>query len=240
MAYVRKRRLTEAADLLAKTDTPILTIALECQFDSQAAFTRAFKNQFKETPGKYRKINERFKLLYKKKFDSNALKHRQQIITMEPTIIVKPEMKVIGIASIYQHDDFDIMNLWSVFKQRKEEISNIAFPMNGFGIYENYQEGVAEKEHTIFTYLCCVGVTTLSDIPRDMVGRAIPEQVYAVFTHKGDVDNIDNTLSYIWGDWLPASGYTYTNRPDFELFSDRYNPESKKSEIDLYIPIKAV
>lgn len=238
MVYVRKRRLTEAAELLAKTDTPILTIALECQFDSQEAFTRAFKNQFKETPGKYRKLNERFKLLYKNKFDHHTLEHRHHVITMEPTLITKPELNVIGIPSIYQYDDFDIIKLWSAFKKRKEEISNVALPINGFGIYENYLEGSGENAHTVFTYLCCVGVTTLSDIPNGMVGRVIPEQLYAVFTHRGSVTNIDNTLRYIWGDWLPASGYTYASRPDFELYSDRYSPENKKSEIDLYIPIK--
>ena len=239
MVYVRKRRLTEAADFLAKTDMPILTIALECQFDSQEAFTRAFKNQFKETPGKYRKLNERFKLLYKKKFDNDSVEHRQQVISLQPQIISKPEIKVIGIPKVYQYEDFDIMKLWWAFKERKEEIKNIVPEACSFGIYENYQEQVGENEHTVFTYLCCVGVTALDDIPLGMVGRVIPEQTYAVFTHKGSVGDIDNTLRYIWGDWLPASNYTYTNTPDFELFTDRFSPGNAHSEIDLYIPINA-
>jgi AraC family transcriptional regulator len=54
-SYVRKRRLTEAADDLIHTELPILEIALKFQFESQEAFTRSFKRQFHLTPAKYRK-----------------------------------------------------------------------------------------------------------------------------------------------------------------------------------------
>ena len=41
--YLRKRRLTIAADRLVKGETSILDIALDCQFESHATFTRSFK-----------------------------------------------------------------------------------------------------------------------------------------------------------------------------------------------------
>ena len=53
--YLRKRRLTVAATKLLQDDTGILELALECQFDSQEAFTRAFKSLFNITPAQYRK-----------------------------------------------------------------------------------------------------------------------------------------------------------------------------------------
>lgn len=40
--YIRKRRLAVAAFLLLHSDESILDISLECQFQSQEAFTRAF------------------------------------------------------------------------------------------------------------------------------------------------------------------------------------------------------
>lgn len=237
MDYVRKRRLSEAADLLAKTDTPIIDIALQCQFDSQEAFTRAFKQMFNVTPGKYRKINEPFRLLFKRKFNDQTLQHRQQQISLEPQIIVKPTMNTIGIPTIYDYDDFDLPFMWSVFKVRKQEIPNIV-GRYGFGIYENYQERIDDTERTVFTYLCCVEVSSLDIIPEGMIGRIIPEQRYAVFTHRGLMDTMDETLRYIWGIWLPKSPYDYAERPDFELYSQRFH-RSKNPEIDLYIPVKS-
>jgi AraC family transcriptional regulator len=48
--YVRGRRLTEAAKALASGATDILTVALESGYGSHEAFTRAFREQFGQTP----------------------------------------------------------------------------------------------------------------------------------------------------------------------------------------------
>ncbi len=56
--YLRKRRLTEAAKRLLTDDVSIIELAMACQFNSQEAFTRAFKGLFNMTPGQYRKIKE--------------------------------------------------------------------------------------------------------------------------------------------------------------------------------------
>ncbi len=53
VAYLRKRRLTEAARELATSSKRILDIALDYQFQSQEAFTRSFKQDFWVSPGLY-------------------------------------------------------------------------------------------------------------------------------------------------------------------------------------------
>src|SRR6185369_14832483 len=50
MRYVRARRLTEAARSLAKGAPDILSLALEADYGSHEAFTRAFRDQFGMTP----------------------------------------------------------------------------------------------------------------------------------------------------------------------------------------------
>lgn len=55
-AYIRRRRLAVAAYLLLHSDKSILEISFECQFQSQEAFTRAFKEFYKLPPGKYRNL----------------------------------------------------------------------------------------------------------------------------------------------------------------------------------------
>jgi len=66
--YLRKRRLTIAADRLVKGETSILTIALDCQFEFHAAFTRSFKQLFKMTPEQYRAKADPLRLIYKDQF----------------------------------------------------------------------------------------------------------------------------------------------------------------------------
>ena len=52
--YVRKRRLSVAGDLLRTTGASILAVALDSGYDSNEAFTRAFKGEFGVTPSQFR------------------------------------------------------------------------------------------------------------------------------------------------------------------------------------------
>lgn len=54
--YIQKRRLANAALLLRSSSLPVIYIALQYGFDSQEAFTRAFKKVYGLPPGQYRKI----------------------------------------------------------------------------------------------------------------------------------------------------------------------------------------
>ena len=53
--YIQGRRLTMAAQKLVKTDQPIVEIAYRAHYDSQQAFTLAFKQVYECTPKIYRK-----------------------------------------------------------------------------------------------------------------------------------------------------------------------------------------
>ncbi|WP_235218495.1 helix-turn-helix transcriptional regulator [Paenibacillus sp. FSL R7-269] len=52
--YIRARRLSQAANLLLYSETRILEIALQYGFESQEAFTRAFKEIYDLPPAQYR------------------------------------------------------------------------------------------------------------------------------------------------------------------------------------------
>lgn len=53
--YIQGRRLTLAAQKLVETEQPIVEIAYEAHYDSQQAFTLAFKQFYGCTPKIYRK-----------------------------------------------------------------------------------------------------------------------------------------------------------------------------------------
>ena len=52
--YAVRRQLTEGARLLAESDRQVLEIALSCGYESQQAFTAAFKEMYKLPPARYR------------------------------------------------------------------------------------------------------------------------------------------------------------------------------------------
>lgn len=56
-AYIRARRLEEAARELAETEKPIVSIAMDAGYQSQQAFTVAFREIFQLSPRAYRTRN---------------------------------------------------------------------------------------------------------------------------------------------------------------------------------------
>lgn len=231
--YLRKRRLTVAAKRLLSENIGILDLALECQFDSQEAFTRAFKDLFNITPAQYRKQNDPFRLLYKDQFSPHMLHFLQNELSMEPEIISRPAVKLVGISQQYDDTNLSLPILWSAFRPYRDKIAN-RLNDESFGIYEYYEE---DGEEIKFSYVCCAAVANFDNVPQGMTTRELPEQLYAKFIHKGSIANLDKTLKYIWGSWLPKSKYDYLERPDFELYPPGYNVMDPASEMALHIPV---
>ncbi len=232
--YLRKRRLSLAANNLLNNDDPVIKIALDCQFESQEAFTRAFKKHFKVTPAKYRKNKATKKILYRDKFTPESLLYFKHNFTMEPKIITQAETKVIGFLSHYKDGDFDILEIWKPFTAycNNNPINNIASPI-GIGLYEE-----STSKSNDFSYVCSVPVHNFDDVPSGMITRVIPSQLYAKFTHKGPLTNLEETLRYIWGSWLPKSSYSYEEASDFELYPANFNSNDPEAVTYIHIPIK--
>ncbi len=233
--YLRKRRLTIAAERLVEGERSILNIAMDCQFESHASFTRSFKQLFKMTPEQYRAKADPFRLIYKDQFSPHMLHHLQNRLDMEPEIVTRPEVKVIGVARQYREEDLNIETLWSAFRSNVHRISN-RVGHNAFGIYEEYHES---GDGVGFNYICSVEVTGFEDVQEGIITRLIPEHLYAAFRHEGPISFLPETLKYIWGSWLPKSDYEYVEKPDFELYAPAAEPENPDKTLFLYIPISA-
>lgn len=231
--YLRKRRLTVAAGRLAKGEESILDLALDCQFESQEAFTRSFKQHFKTTPGQYRRNADPFRFLYKEQFSPHMLSHLKKNLAMEPEIVTRPKTNAVGIATRYTEAELDYATMWMPFAPHAERLAH-RVGSHFFGIYEEYEE---EEDDVGFTYVCAMEVENFDNVPEGMVTRTLPEQLYAVFRHDDEAPSIPQTMKYIWGSWLPKSKYEYSERPDFELFP-KANEFGSHKPIHLHVPIR--
>lgn len=95
VAYLRKRRLTEAARELATSSKRILDIALDYQFQSQEAFTRSFKQEFGVSPGLYR-VQKRLRRLFQRiSLGMSQLLYPGKGFDTAPQIFV-PEQQIVA------------------------------------------------------------------------------------------------------------------------------------------------
>ncbi len=236
--YVRKRKLMVAADKLTNSTTPILELALSSGFDSQEAFTRAFKKMFRTTPGAYRKCGASVSAIRKLEITEAMLHHLAEGMTMQPKIVKRDRELAIGIGdSFIQGQSEEIGALWGRFVLRMHEIQNRK--EYDLGVCTSKHPTIVKKEGDTFIYVAAVAVENADHVPQGMVVCDIPAATFAVFTHKGPILNIKHTCEYIWGTWLPESGYELNDIPDFELYDSRFDPQTGSGEVDIYVPIKA-
>lgn len=241
--YIRKRRLSNALKRIRDLESRILDVAIEAGFESQEAFSRAFKNQFGLTPGDCRK--EQFKnvmVLQKPQITMDYLNHLYGGFNMTPVFKKMSEFKVVGLSEKFvsilspeKNDHIVIPTLWDRYLPRRHEILHAKEGIN-YGVCLPVE--TQSKSHPDeCLYMACAEVSYPDHVPNGMVLKVIPAGEYAVFTHTGKLDKLDHTMNYIYGSWLPKSGKKLREAPDLELYDHRFNPTSDNSEFDIYIPI---
>lgn len=235
--YIRKRRLSESAQLVRSSDQALLDVALMYGFDSQESFTRAFKKMFGVTPGRYRSMRNLTPYPEKVRATAEMLEHLQGGITMHPKIITRDAELVVGMGGVFQQGDSEaIGQLWDRFQPRMTEVPKSAPYAIGACMAKHPKIEISSGDQ--FVYISALPVDSTATIPDGMVSAELPAGRYAVFTHKGPISEIKHTLTYIWGTWMPKGEYERRDAPDFELYDDRFNPQSADSEFDFYIPIR--
>lgn len=96
----------------------------------------------------------------------------------------------------------------------------------------------AFSPHTEFEKWAAVEVPAGAAVPAGLAAFHLPGGRYAVFEHRGGPRTGPQTFAYLFGTWLPASGYRLDDRPHFEVLGNKYNGGAADSEEEIWIPIK--
>jgi len=241
MDYVRKRRLTYAAERLFYTNEKVINIAIDVGFHYQESFNRAFKKFYGVSPKQYRNAKRVSGPLYGKACLNTKLSLGGY--RMEPKLVTKPAFHIIGYELKTKTEDGqnskDIPAFWQQYLQNNLGC-RIPNPIN-----KNVELGICtdfNPESGEFVYLIGMEVQEGTQALEGMVYKSFPELEYAVFTtpksnEESFVSSIQSTWNKIFEEWFPQSGYEHDGSIEFELYDERcYGLENK--EIDIYIPVK--
>jgi AraC family transcriptional regulator len=230
MRYVRARRLTAAARALAGGAPDILNVALDADYGSHEAFTRAFREYFGVTPEAVRAgaCLDRLKLQEPIMMDSTALDHLEppRFVTAKPLLVAG-----LGERITHENNGAGIPNQWQRF-----HYDVASFPGRigqvAYGVCCNGDDAGN------FDYIAGVEVIDFSDLPREFSRVRIPEQKYAVFTHSDHISSIRRTVNTIWNQWLPASGLKAADAPNFERYGEKFDPATGNGGFEIWIPVR--
>ena len=155
---------------------------------------------------------------------------------MQPRIEMITEKKLIGQRLIMSLSEFKAGTLWKSFMPRRKEIHH---PLNSdlvsVAVYPSTYFTDFKPTHE-FEKWAAVEVMDFDVVPHQMETFVLPGGLYAVFPYKGSSED-PAIFQYIFGTWLPQSGYLLDNRPHFEVLGAKYKNNDTASEEEIWIPI---
>jgi AraC family transcriptional regulator len=229
MQYTRGRRLTEAAQSLARGATNILDLALGSGYSSHEAFSRAFRSQFGVTPESVRDSGSLEGLAT---LEPMTVPGHESVDVPDPRFVAAAELRTVGLPAHYSYDTTaGIPGQWQRFMTFAMTIPERR-PGIPLGVTMNVDADGG------FDYLCAVEVSAFSTMPAGCVRVSIPAHRYAVFEHRGHVSTIQKTYSAIWDEWLPEHQLTSSDAPGIERHKDTFDPRTGEGGVDLWIPVE--
>lgn len=223
--YIRKRRLSRAAEELLSTDIKIIDLAIKYQYDSPISFSNAFKKMHGISPQNLRKNKLTIKAFPKIEFKPTI----ETIEELEYRIINSEKQKFYGKTTgiIQKNNSKAIEDLYN--KSRNEKV--IDFIINnsdGKELYYGASIDIYEKDLTNKMQYYILGKK-----PRkDFVTIEIPKSTWACFklSSKEQID-ILKLYNTIYTKWLPSSKYTeILNYPQLEIYYE--------DKCEICIPVK--
>lgn len=224
VAYARARRLSLAAEALAKGGDDILAVALDSGYASHEAFTRAFRAAFDTTPEAVRSRGDTDGLALT---DPLPYPRRDGARPVQPERFVRlPERRAVGLVERRAHGDVATIPLqWGQFMRRYDEIADKADPVP-WGVSFDDAEG--------FDYACAVVVSRIAAVPDGLRAMTLPACDYAVYRHDDHVSRIAETYAAICasnaGPGRPLSG------PTLEQHAKGFDAATGLGGVFIYMP----
>jgi AraC family transcriptional regulator len=234
-SYIKRRKMTEASKLLLTTDMKILDIAVLFGYNSQEAFTRAFKEVYNVTPNTYRVNNVRYYNIEQIVISENILNMKASAVDpIEPKMVFKDGFLIAGLKYRGNNQNFDVPKLWNRLDEKVETIKNRMIGNHSYG-YESYDN--FEKTGS-FVYIAGVEVSSIADLPEDFAHQKVDGSKYAVFPISSIVENVQKSIIEIYTVHLPASGLKAAGNYDFEHYDHDFEVNNENSFISFYVPIE--
>lgn len=231
-AYVRMVRLRHASyRLVFRKQERIIDIALDVGFESPESFSRAFKQEFGQSPSQFRK-----KPQWQPWNECFQLPRRERIENMDVKIV---DFKAIKVAVLEHRGAPELVNdsVMTFIEWRKRTGLSPLHTSRTFGqIYDDPATVEPEK----FRFDICGEVTAdVAGNPQGVTSGLIPGGRCAVVRHHGPHEHIGEKVYYLYREWLPESGEELR---DANLFFHYLNLRSQVADheliTDIYLPIK--
>lgn len=217
--YIRRRRLTLAAQEIASSDINIIDVALKYGYESHSSFTKAFTKLHGFAPVIARESGVKIKAYPPISFHLSIKGDSNMDYKIKEVKQLRLVGKIIKISTEGEEHWKTVPALWDKCRENGtiDEIRKLA-DLSGYfkGKMLSAIMKYSENEES-FDYM--IGVESkIKSVPDGMEEKIINPQSYAVFEDTGPLlETMHKLHKRIYSEWVPATKYIYAESPEFEL-----------------------
>lgn len=223
-AYIQLLRLEKAAFMLRGNDMPIAETAAVCGYESQQAFSRAFRQRYGISPARFRRSPVEVKF----PVDESAN------LGIEPDIRHRGTFEVAGLRVINPLGNrYAFTDAWNKLTRITGKYL-FADPSREYLLFNRDCSTITRPEH--YNIYACVSPPVLS---RRFTRFGVEGGRFAVFTYTGPYAGLGKVYCHIYRWWLPYGDYELRDSISFEKFLN--SPSAKgiyEPVTEVWIPVK--
>lgn len=228
--YIRRRRMSLAAVDLQGSNEKIIDIGLKYGYSSPTAFSRAFQSVHGIAPSALRSEG-----VYVKSFPPITFKLTVKgVEELNYRIETKEAFRIVGksfpLNKEIEQNFLEVPQMWqkAVLDGTIEKIISLmnSQPQGVLGV-----SACGDNEEWRYY----IAVSSSADIDSSLEEYRVPGCMWAVFPGSGTGKSIQELERRIVTEWLPASGYEFTEGPDVEVY---LNPDPSDTQYEVWIPVK--
>jgi AraC family transcriptional regulator len=205
--YVRRLRLESAAVALKTTDRGVVRIALDAGYGTHEAFTRAFRQLFGVSPTQFRagrQPPDTFK--EEPSMTAETSPHEVRVDTLPPRRV-----------AFLRH-----VGPYQAVGPTFGRLAGWAGPRGLFGP-GTLMLGICHDDPDVtpadkIRYDCCITVDDRFQPEGEVGVQTVAGGEYAVLTHRGPYERLNESYRWLYGTWLPTSGREPGHAPPFEVY----------------------
>ncbi|MFP4384223.1 MAG: GyrI-like domain-containing protein [Spirochaetia bacterium] len=254
--FIQRIRLEKGATLLLyEPRKPVTDIALECGFSNPASFAKSFKVMFDMSATEWRKRNipakhetdtfkaagnqpafQRVKISYQNntqiwKINTAAGEERKVEVMDFPPM----RLAYIRHTGPYKGDAALFENLWNRLCSWAGSRSLLD---SGTWYLVIYHDNPGLTDDNKLRMSVCVSVPPGTETEGEVGQMEFPGRKYSSVRFQLGPKDYQDAWNWIYGEWLPQSGYVPDDRPPFERFTGEYDEENGTHTVDICVPVK--
>lgn len=233
--YINRQRLEKAANYLINyPEKSITDIAFDTGFSESSIFARSFKKTYGMNASSYRKNKTDISIKIPRLFDNQ---YDDINCSVDIVDIEEFDVAYLRYTGPYKNNQQTFINIIQQLRVWAEKRN--LFNIENLKLFSIYHDNPEITENSKQRTTICIAIPKDTEVDDNIGKMLIASGTYAVGHFEILSEQFPAAWNYMFGKWMPSSGYQAADGFTFELYKNNPLDHPKRiSYVDIFVPVK--